>query len=125
MAKPTLTGFGVLLRKHRLDRGETLYDMAQAIGVSSSFLSAVETGQKRAPDDLVDRLVQHLNLDMLDQLELREAAQQTGPELRISLRGKSKDAREVAAMFARRFESCDMDALRAALEKLDLKDVMK
>lgn len=125
MAKATLTGFGVLLRKHRLDRGETLYEMAHAVGVSSSFLSAVETGQKRAPDDLVDRLVQHLNLDLVDALELREAAQQTGPELRIPLRGKNKDAREVAAMFARRFESCDMDALRAALEKLDLRDIKK
>lgn len=125
MAKATLTGFGVLLRKHRLDRGETLFEMARAVGVSSSFLSAVETGQKRAPDDLVDRLVKHLNLDLVDALELREAAQQTGPELRIPLRGKSKDAREVAAMFARRFESCDMDALRAALEKLDLRDFKK
>jgi transcriptional regulator with XRE-family HTH domain len=121
MAKTTLTGFGVLLRKHRLDRGETLYDMARGIGVSSSFLSAVETGQKHAPQELLDKLVKHLNLDMVDQLQLREAAQHTGPELRIPLRGKSKDAREVAAMFARRFESCDMEALRQALEKLDFK----
>lgn len=120
MAK-TLTEFGVLLRKHRLDRRETLYEMAKAVGVSSSFLSAVETGQKRAPDDLVTELERHLQLDLVDQVELREAAKQTGPELRIPLRGKSKDAREVAAMFARRFESGDMEALRKALEQLDLK----
>jgi transcriptional regulator with XRE-family HTH domain len=121
MAKQALTSFGVLLRKHRLDRSETLYDMAQAVGVSSSFLSAVETGQKRAPDDLVARLSNHLRLDMVDQLQLREAALETGPELRIPLRGKDKNAREVAAMFARRFENGDMEALRAALATLEVK----
>lgn len=121
MAKQVLTSFGVLLRKHRLDRGETLFEMASAIGVSSSFLSAVETGQKRAPDELVMKLVAHLRLDMFDAQELREAALETGPELRIPLRGKGKDAREVAAMFARRFENGDMEALKAALAALDIK----
>lgn len=113
--KQALTGFGVRLRKHRLDRNETLFDMATAIGVSSSFLSAVETGQKRAPDELVDKVAQHLSLDLVDALELRRAAKETGPELRLQLRGKGRDAREVAALFARRFESGDITALRAAL----------
>lgn len=121
MAKQAPTGFGVLLRKHRLDRGETLFEMARAVGVSPSFLSAVETGQKACPDELVDRLIAHLRLDMVDQLELREAARVTGPELRIALRGKDRKAREVAAMFARRFESGDLDSLRAALAALDVK----
>src|SRR5688572_32430745 len=49
----------------------------------------------------------HLDLDMIDQLKLREAAVVTGPDLRIPLRGKGKNAREVAAMFARRFENGD------------------
>ena len=71
MAKQTPTGFGVLLRKHRLDRGETLYAMAKAVGVSSSFLSAVETGQKAAPDELVNKLIAHLNLDWVDAADIR------------------------------------------------------
>lgn len=122
MAKPVLTSFGVSLRKHRLDRSETLYDMAQAVGVSSSFLSAVETGQKRAPDDLVEKLIAHLKLDMVDALNLRKAAQETGSELRIPLRGKDRNAREVAAMFARRFEEGDIEGLRAALANLGKKE---
>ena len=121
MAKQALTGFGVQLRKHRLDRNLTLYDMAVAVGVSSSFLSAVETGQKRAPDDLVGKLVAYLNLDLVDRLNLTEAAKETGPELRIPLRGKGRDAREVAAMFARKFESGDIAALKAALVGLEKK----
>jgi HTH-type transcriptional regulator, competence development regulator len=119
MANQALTSFGVMLRKHRLDRGETLFDMASAIDVSSSFLSAVETGQKRAPEELVQNLIAHLKLDWVDQANFREAAAQTGPELRIPLRGKSKDARDVAAMFARRFQNGDIAALKEALARLE------
>jgi len=121
MSKTAVTEFGKLLRKHRVDRGEPLYEMAKAAQVSSSFLSAVETGQKRAPKGLVDRLVMVLNLDLVDAAKLRQAAEQTGSEIRIPLQGRDMKAREVAAMFARKFESTDMDALRAALEQLDLK----
>ena len=121
MAKQAPTSFGVLLRKHRLDRNETLYAMADAVGVSSSFLSAVETGQKPAPEELVNKLIAHLKLDWVDAAHLREAAVVTGPELRIPLRGRDKNAREIAAMFARRFEDGDMDALRRALATLDVK----
>jgi transcriptional regulator with XRE-family HTH domain len=123
MKNQALTSFGLALRRHRLDRGETMFQMATAIGVSSSFLSAVETGQKNPPKELVDKVIQHLQLDMVDQVNLREAARLSVPELRIPLKGKGKDARDVAAMFARRFESGDIAALSAALSQLDDKKV--
>jgi transcriptional regulator with XRE-family HTH domain len=50
------TPLGKELRKLRIDLGITLGDMAQAIEKSASFLSAVETGRKRAPDDFLDVL---------------------------------------------------------------------
>lgn len=119
MAKKALTSFGVELRKHRVDSSETLYEMAEAIGISPSFLSAVETGRKKAPDELVENVIKHLKLDMVDALKLREAALETGPEIRIPLKGRGSEARKVAAMFARRFDDQDLSALREALEKLE------
>ncbi len=50
------TQLGKELKKLRIDLGITLGDMAEAIGKSASFLSAVETGRKRAPDDLLNLL---------------------------------------------------------------------
>ena len=38
--------FGKFCRKLRIDRGEILADMAKKLGVSSAFLSKVETGGK-------------------------------------------------------------------------------
>ena len=115
MVSKTLTNFGIALRKHRVESGETLYDMAKAVGVSPSYLSGVETGRKKASEDLVDKLIDHLNLDMVDGVNLKRYAFETGPELRISLKGKGNDARAVAAMFARRFTTDDVSDLKVFL----------
>lgn len=48
-----LTDFGKAIRKARIDTGETLGSMADAIGVTPSFLSSIETGRKKVPDGLV------------------------------------------------------------------------
>lgn len=117
MAKKALTSFVIELRKHRIERSETLYEMAEAVGISPSFLSAVETGRKRAPKELVEKVIEHLRVDMVDALKLRQMALETGPEIRIPLKGRGSEARQVAAMFARRFDDDDLSALREALEK--------
>ena len=46
-----LTSIGRFLRKLRIDHGEILKDMADALGVSYAFLSAVENGKKKCPKD--------------------------------------------------------------------------
>ena len=121
MASKTLTKFGIALRKHRIERGETLYEMATDVGVSPSYLSGVETGRKRASEELVDKLVEHLSLDMVDSVQLRRDAAETGPELRISLKNRDNEARAVAAMFARRFATADVSDLKKLLEELEEK----
>ena len=47
-----LTEFGKALRKIRIDRQQLLKDMANKLGVSSAYLSAVENGKRRMPQDL-------------------------------------------------------------------------
>jgi transcriptional regulator with XRE-family HTH domain len=44
-----LTEFGQYLRKIRIDCGDLLKDMADKLGVTSSYLSAVETGKRNVP----------------------------------------------------------------------------
>ena len=45
-----ITCVGRFLRKLRIDRGEILKTMAETLGVSSAFLSALENGKKKFPD---------------------------------------------------------------------------
>ena len=48
-----LTEFGKVIRKARIDAGETLLSMSEAIGVSPSFLSGMETGRKKISGEWV------------------------------------------------------------------------
>ena len=51
-----LTAFGKALRKIRIDRNLLLKDMADGLGCSSPFLSAIESGTKKIPDDMIERI---------------------------------------------------------------------
>ena len=51
-----LPSIGRFLRKLRIDNGEILKDMAEALGVSSAFLSAVENGKKKMPEGWIEKL---------------------------------------------------------------------
>ena len=45
---------GKELKKLRIDLGVTLMGMSELVELSPAFLSAIETGRKRVPDDFLD-----------------------------------------------------------------------
>lgn len=100
-----LTTFGKLVRKLRIDKGLLLGDMADALKVSASFLSAVETGKKSVPSDWPARIASWLELDTSLADELREAALESLKEVHLPLGGTSQDARNLAVTFAKQFQS--------------------
>lgn len=51
-----LTEFGKTVRKARIDTGQTLLSMAEELGVTASFLSAMETGRKKIGAEWVTRI---------------------------------------------------------------------
>lgn len=57
-----LTAFGQFTRKLRIDHGERLQDMANRLGITISYLSAVERGLRNTPYDWADRLQRAYNL---------------------------------------------------------------
>ena len=54
----TLTNFGKELRVARVMTGTTLAQMADFLGKTASFVSAVETGQKKVPDGFVEKVLE-------------------------------------------------------------------
>ena len=56
------TEFGKWLRTLRISIGIRLYDMSKALSVSSSFISAVETGKKSIPLDFVEKIIKNYDL---------------------------------------------------------------
>ncbi|HEH9403932.1 TPA: helix-turn-helix transcriptional regulator [Aeromonas bestiarum] len=51
-----LTEFGKAVRKARIDTNCTLLTMAQTLGVTSAFLSGLETGNKKIPKKWVKEI---------------------------------------------------------------------
>jgi transcriptional regulator with XRE-family HTH domain len=49
----SLTPFGIVARKLRLDKGMRLLDVADRMDVSAAFILAIETGRKPIPDGFV------------------------------------------------------------------------
>lgn len=58
-----LTEFGKFTRKLRIDNGELLKNMADKLGVSSSYLSSVETGKRKVPLEWADKISLLYSLD--------------------------------------------------------------
>ena len=80
-----LTPFGVMTRGIRKEKGLLLFDMAKIAGVTSGFLSLVETGQRPIPDKLIAAIVAGLDLSSKKEAELREAAALSAKEYKIQL----------------------------------------
>lgn len=61
-----VTPFGKICRKIRIDRDETMRDMADKFGFTHSHLSAIEHGKRTIPKDLPMKLIQHYKLSQED-----------------------------------------------------------
>jgi transcriptional regulator with XRE-family HTH domain len=112
-----LTEFGQFLRKLRIDCNELLKDMADKLGVTSSFLSAVETGKRNIPEGWVETICQYYNLDIFEREALEVAATNSVRAVTIDLGNMVPKRRETALLFARKFDDVD-DAAIEDIRKL-------
>ncbi|SAL25685.1 Helix-turn-helix domain protein [Caballeronia turbans] len=101
----TLTQFGKEIRKLRIERGETMLDMSQKIGKSPSFLSAVETGRKPVPAQLVADIAAAYQLSSDSKQSLQVLAERSMTTFKIEPKDESEHA--LVAAFARKLDSLD------------------
>lgn len=57
--KTKLTPFGMELKKARIDADETQSALAKALKVSTAFISGIETGARKIPDEFVEQVINH------------------------------------------------------------------
>lgn len=117
-----LTPFGKQVRKLRIDVGVTLKSMADAMGVTSSYLSAIETGKRAITDQVLNSIISYFgNVGVLANAELAKAARDSQQSVEINLSGKNQNAREVAMAFARNFDELSDDEFARLRELLTKK----
>ena len=69
-----LTHFGAALRKARIDARVSLVKMAEEIGSSASFISRIETGISKVPEDWVSRIQSFMDSKGVTIPDLRQLA---------------------------------------------------
>lgn len=104
-----LTLFGKFCRKLRIDSGELLKDMADKLGVTSSYLSAVETGKRNVPAEWLDKLTKLYSLNRSESTELSEAIHESQLTIKFDLNEMRKDERNLVLAFARRLDGLAAD----------------
>ena len=112
-----MTEIGKFLKKLRVDNGEVLLTMAQRLGVTPSFLSAVELGKKKMPYEWNLKIRSAYALTPAQEDELDEAISISEKAVILDFEEVSPIAKKLAVSFARSFSDFTDEQLEA-LKKL-------
>jgi transcriptional regulator with XRE-family HTH domain len=94
------TEFGKVVRMARIEAGVKLSEMADALEVSAAFLSGLETGRKKIPEDWLLKIGQYIRNDLhiaAPNLEVAAAVANKS----VNLDGLSPQHQMLVAGFAR------------------------
>ena len=112
------TKYAEFLRVLRIKNHENMGDTAKLLGVKVAFVSAVETGKKNVPEEWVDKIVEHYNLNSQQKAELIQAIEDSKTTSKINLVSAPMFKREVALQFQRSFDEIDEETAKKILELL-------
>lgn len=117
-----MTPFGERMRKLRAERGITLKDMAEALGVSSAYLSALEHGKRGRPGwHLIQRILAFFNIIWDEADEVVRLARISHPRITIDTSGLNPKATELANRLADEIGKLDAATLEEMLAALGRK----
>jgi len=119
------TALGDFLRKLRINKGEILKTMADKLNITSSFLSAVENGKKKMPQNWYKLLKSIYNLDSNQISELKNAEIESSNIIKLSVEHASDTNKQLAVLLARQFDHIDDDTSTAILNLLKNKGKIK
>ena len=115
-----MTPFGDRMRKLRGARGVTLKAMAEAIGVSPAYLSALEHGKRGRPGwHLIQRILSYFNIIWDEAEDVARLARISHPRIAIDTSGLNPKATELANRLADEIGKLDIAALEEMMTLLD------
>ena len=111
--------YGIVMKEIRKRRGITLNDMANAMDVSISFLSALEVGNKTIPQNYPDKVASYYDLSLEELKELKNAMDLSNGKIIIPINKLDEEKTDILLEFARKIENPSLELL------LELKLVLK
>ncbi len=113
-----ISKFGLLMREIRSNYGESLRDLANKLGISAAFLSAMEVGKKKIPADYVERITNIYNLDEEYKARLEDAVSLSNKRVTLDLTELNKKQTEASLAFARKIKDADPALIEKLLKAL-------
>lgn len=83
---------------------ESILGMSERLGISESYLSRIERGERSIPENFVDDVAKTYKLDNTQKKELSEIVNSLTNEIKLSLENIPKDKKEMAIKFAKNFK---------------------
>ena len=80
-----LTEFGKVMRIIRINSGDSMRDMAEKIGLSAAYLSAIENGKRNVPENIEELLFNSYKLSEKDKKKVHEAIEKSSSQVKIDL----------------------------------------
>lgn len=115
-----MTPFGAKVRAMRAERGVLLKDMALEIGVSPTYLSALEHGRRGRPNWVfVQRVIAYFNVIWDDAEELMRLANLSHPKSVVKTGGLSPDATALANRLSLHIHALDQVTIARLNQILD------
>ena len=115
-----MTPFGQKIRQLRAERGISLKEMARALEVSQSYLSALEHGKRGRPSwHLVQSIIAFFNIIWDEAEELQQLARLSHPRIVIDTSGLDPKATELANRLAREIRGLPEPLLEELLARLE------
>ncbi|WDF02972.1 helix-turn-helix domain-containing protein [Shouchella hunanensis] len=102
-----LSAFGKFVRKLRIDNGELLKEMADKLGVTSSYLSAVENNKRNVPQGWSEIIIKNYALNEFEAKQLEKAIEESIIINKIDLNQFGKEDKNIVKALARELKSFD------------------
>ena len=106
------TEFGEFFRILRIKHHEVLADAKEFLGVTSAFISAVECGKKKVPDDWVDKIANHYSLSDDERMQLIDSIEKSRRSINIDIISSSPEKKTFALQFQRSFKDLDDESMK-------------
>lgn len=115
-----MTPFGIKIRELRAQKGVTQKEMAEALGVTPAYLSALEHGKRSAPNwALQQKILGYFNVIWDEAEDLQRIAEQSHPRIVIDTAGLSAEATLLANRLASNIAKLSQDDLATLLAQID------
>lgn len=119
-----MTPFGVAVRRLRKARGISQKEMAEAIGVSAAYLSALEHGHRGRPNwEFVHKVIGYFNIIWDEAEDMQRLAALSDPRVVIDTAGLSAEATALANRLAYDIRDLNDETVAKLIDILDARHV--